>query len=219
MIRLYKHSVVPQSLIGQNSWKSDDVNSQLKTDQHSKCYLCERKLITDFQVEHLKCRKNHAHLAYCWENLFWSCDYCNKKKSDLFDNILNPVENNIEDLIYQKIDFPKSYVEFHCQDPNSEKGETTVQLLSRIFNGSNRMRTIREQHFYDYAKSRITLFQKMVLSWLKNYSAAERDAIIEELDINAEFLGFKYWIIRSNSKLLSEFSNYIVWNKSNNDNN
>ncbi|MDE5880717.1 MAG: HNH endonuclease [Muribaculaceae bacterium] len=213
MIRIFKHPVVPQSLVGQVSWNGNDVNSQLMSDQHCKCYLCERRLVTDFQVEHLKCRKNHSYLAYVWDNLFWSCDYCNKKKSDSFDNILNPTENDIENLIYQKFDFPKSFAEFRYEGPYSDKGETTIQLLSKIFNGSHRMRTIREQQIYDYAKSRITSFQEMVLSWMKNNSEAERSAIIEELDINSEFLGFKYWIIRSNSKLLYEFGNYIVWNK------
>jgi hypothetical protein len=61
--------------------------------------------------------------------------------------------------------------------------------------------------------SRITSFQEKTLSWLKTKSNEAEAAVIEELDIKSEFLGFKYWIIKSNESLLNAFGKYIVWHK------
>lgn len=215
MIRIYKSTELPASLSRKTSWISEDVNAQLKKDQHGKCYLCERRIITDFQVEHLKSRTNNPDIAYKWSNLLWACSHCNQKKSDSFDDILNPIEYDVESSIFQKIDFPNSVAVFQAKGNETKDCDILIRLLERIFNGTRRIRTIREQQLYDYAKSRITSFQEMVISWLRGRTEESRKSIIEELDIKSEFLGFKYWIIRSNPLLLSEFRNHILWNKIN----
>ncbi|MCM1450716.1 MAG: hypothetical protein NC102_00445 [Clostridium sp.] len=213
MIRIQKHKQAPVSLSKQSSWTEDDVIGQLKKDQYGKCYLCERVQITDFQVEHYKSRKNFPALTYEWTNLYWGCSYCNGKKSSSFDNLLNPVDENIEDLIYQSFDFPNAKALFNNLETTTNQIDSTIALLTKVFNGNNGLRTIREQQFYDYAMSRITSFQEKTLSWLKTKSDEFESAIIEELDISSEFLGFKYWIIKSNETLLKTFGQYIIWHK------
>ena len=152
MIRVYKNPVAPPSLPKKLSWNHDDVVAQLREDQHCKCYLCERKLITDFQVDHLQSRHNFPRLIYEWSNLFLCCFYCNCKKSDHFDNILNPALTDIEDLITQKMDFPNAKAVFTNPGTPSPQTAETIKLLSRIFNGTTGIRNIREpeleSHFY-----------------------------------------------------------------------
>lgn len=213
MIRIFKHPVIPESLLRRVAWNGEDVVGQLMSDQQGKCYLCERKCITDFQIEHFHSRSHNDRLTFEWRNLFCSCGYCNGKKSSSFDNILNPLEHNVEEIIRQNFDFPNSKVIFSHTGENTEEKQSTISLLDRIFNGSGRFRTVREQNQYDYAKSKITSFQSLVLSWLTSRSDDKRKAIVEELAITAEFLGFKYWIIQSNDQLLAEFGDYIKWNK------
>lgn len=213
MIRVFKHSQSPESLARNASWTGEDVIDRLQADQHGKCYLCERIQITDFQIEHHKSRHNFPALAYEWTNLYWSCNYCNGKKSSSFDNLLNPASTNVEDLIHQSFDFPNTKAVFTSTEAPSEQVESTISLLDKIFNGTNRIRTKREQRFYDYAISKITSFQNMVADWLWDSSRENEDAIIEELDVKSEFLGFKYWIIKSNESLLETFGKHIVWNK------
>lgn len=213
MIRVYKHNQIPESLSKGTSWAGEDVIEQLSADQNGKCYLCERIQITDFQVEHHKSRINFPALTFDWSNLFWVCNYCNGKKLSFFDDLLNPAENNIEDLIHQYFDFPNAKVVFSSTDTPSPQVANTITLLTRIFNGTNRMRTKREQRFYDYSISKITSFQKLVADWLNDNSKEIEEAIIEELNIKVEFLGFKYWIIRSNESLLKTFGKYISWNR------
>lgn len=214
MIRIYKHPDAPKSLAKGTSWSEEDVESQLKADQHGKCYLCERKLIADFQVEHHQSRTNHPDLTYKWSNLFWSCNYCNGKKSASYDNMVNPTEENVEELIEQRFDFPKSKVVFNSTSTTSISSiDSTIELLGKIFNGSGKIRKIREQQFYDYAKSKVTSFQDMVLTWLNKPTEELKNAIKEQLDIESEFFGFKYWIIKSNKQLEEDFSEHIKWNK------
>lgn len=213
MIRLYKHPYPPASLSGKTSWRGDDVISRLAADQHGKCYLCERFRDTDYHVEHLRNKERYPGLACEWSNLFWSCSYCNEKKHNLFDNLLNPADNDIEDIIYQAIDFPNSKAVFAPVTPPDPAVEDTVALLYRIFNGTKNMRNFKEERFYSYAKSRITSFQKMALDWLRDEDPATERCIIRELDVKAEFLGFKYWIIRSNPGLLAAFGPHTLWNR------
>lgn len=213
MIRVYKHAAVPESLANKTSWTGEDVICQLKTDQHGKCYLCERHRITDFQVEHHRSRSNYPNLKFDWSNLFLCCSYCNGKKSSSFDNLLNPACDNIEEIIQQSFDFPNAKAVFSNTSGPTASVKATISFLERVFNGTNKMRTIREQQFYDYAISKITSFQEMVISWLGNPNEDTRKAIVEELDITSEFLGFKYWIIKSNKALSATFGEYIKWNK------
>ncbi|MDE7081701.1 MAG: TIGR02646 family protein [Muribaculaceae bacterium] len=213
MIRVYKHNEAPNSLLRHISWTEEDVINRLQADQHGKCYLCERIRFTDFQVEHLKSRSNFPALAYEWSNLFWSCSYCNAKKLASFDNILNPAQQNVEELIHQSFDFPNTKAIFSTTAESTEQSTATIKILERLFNGTNRIRTIREQRFYEYAMSKITSFQNMVTDWLNDSSKENEHAIIEELSVTSEFLGFKYWIIKSNEHLLMTFGKYIIWNK------
>lgn len=212
MIRVYKNPVAPPSLPKKLSWNHDDVVAQLREDQHCKCYLCERKLITDFQVDHLQSRHNFPRLIYEWSNLFLCCFYCNCKKSDHFDNILNPALTDIEDLITQKMDFPNAKAVFTNPGTPSPQTAETIKLLSRIFNGTTGIRNIREQAFYDYAKSKISDFQTLLLDWLETESPEAEQAIIEELNPSAEFCAFKRSLILSTPHLRTRFARHIRLN-------
>ena len=90
MIRIAKSKEIPTSLISTRKYNGEDVKEQLLKDQHGKCYICERKLETDFEIEHLRAQSLHPELRQSWANLHLSCGYCNKKKSGDFNNILNP---------------------------------------------------------------------------------------------------------------------------------
>ena len=99
MIRVHKSPQAPSSLLSTSNYDGEDVKRLLNEDQHSKCYICERHRVTDFEIEHYKSQKYYSDLIRVWDNLFMGCGYCNRKKSNKFDNILNPIDNNIEDII------------------------------------------------------------------------------------------------------------------------
>lgn len=213
MIRVHKSSVAPASLASKTKYDGRDVLEQLEAYAHGKCYLCERRLIADFEVEHLKSRKNHAGLTYDWNNLLWVCGYCNRKKGDNYDDILNPVTVDIEDEISQVVDFVNKKVVFVATGISTPQHEQTIKLLSIIFNGQKSLRTKREQNFYNYVASRLSTFQTLIVEWLKNPCEETRAPIIEELSIESDLLGLKYWIVKSNPSVEKEFCKYMVWNK------
>lgn len=59
MIRVQKCEQAPKSLKSTRAYDGEDVKQQLLTDQHAKCYLCERILSTDFQIEHLRSQQHY----------------------------------------------------------------------------------------------------------------------------------------------------------------
>ena len=62
MIRIKKSLCAPASLSTSKQYDGEDVKEQLMKDQHEKCYICERKLVTDFEIEHFKSASNYPHL-------------------------------------------------------------------------------------------------------------------------------------------------------------
>lgn len=212
MIRVAKNRVAPESLSRTKAYDGEDVKKQLHADQHGKCYICERILHTDFQVEHLRSRENFPDKAQDWDNLFLSCTYCNLKKLNKYDDILNPAKEDIECKIRQEIDFSEKSARFTATD-NGPATARTVEFLSRIYNGTSRCRKLKEELFFKEVLADINNFSKLILDYILDSSEVNENSVRNELHISKENLGFKYWIIQSDKKLHEVFSNDIVWNK------
>lgn len=214
MIREYKHKSAPASLAAQIKYDGQDVLDQLFADQHDKCYLCEMKVKQFYQVEHLKSQEHFEELKFNWTNLLLSDGYCNGKKKENFDDILNPNQVNIEDVIEQRIDSINRTALFVSSD-TSIPTQQTIKLLNRIFNGtySPKLRKKREEEFYKEVEQKFNAFNKIVLDYLTNPNLQTENAVREELAIDKELLGFKYWVIKDTPKLLAVFANDIIWNK------
>ena len=212
MIRVAKTNTVPRSLLLTKSYDGEDVKRQLFTDQHGKCYLCERKVTTDFQIEHLKSQENYPMLKNEWTNLLLSCDYCNPKKGNRFDVILNPLECNIEEMIEQYIDFNSKTVIFESEI-DSEQVRKTISLLNLIFNGSSKLKKFKESRFYEEVEGIINRFIQKINIYKLNPSPFYEKVIRQELSMDRELLGFKYWIVKNDAVLSETFANDIIWNK------
>lgn len=212
MIRLIKSTSVPSSLETSSAYDREDVKQQLLEEQHEKCYLCERKLETDFQIEHFKSQQGYPQLKNKWTNLLLACGYCNQKKSNDFDNILNPLEDNIEEEISQHIDFKERKAVFTSSIENAEH-RNTIKLLELIFNGSKRMRKIKEERFFNHVVSALNEFMRFTNQYLLHPNGENENLVRSQLSMDKEFLGFKYWIIKDNPILMEKFGNDIRWNK------
>lgn len=211
MIRERKSENVPSSLLTTSQYDGEDVKAQLLEDLHEKCYICERKLGTDFEIEHFKSKNNYPELRQEWTNLFLACGYCNKKKSSSFDDNLYPLDTNIENEIEQRIDFSRNKASF-VTTINDVTHQNTVRMLHVFYNGKKKMRVIKEERFFDEAKQKMNRFLEKVNTFLMEPTPANRALVAAELSIEQEMLGFKYWVIRDNH-LEAEFKDEIVWNK------
>lgn len=213
MIRVRKSTNAPTSLSTTKQYNGEDVYAQLMEDQHEKCYICERKLVTDYEVEHLKSENNHPELVQEWTNLFLACGYCNRRKSDLFDDNVYPLTTDVEEEISQRIDFGKNKAVF-ITSVTDVQHDNTVRMLNLFYNGKGgkKLRNLKEERFFNYAKQKVIGFMKIVNDYLVNPTENNRNVVTEELGIDKELLGFKYWIICDNH-LDSDFKNNIIWNK------
>lgn len=211
MIRVYKHKEAPASLASQTQYDGEDVKRQLLVDQHRKCYLCERILVTDFEVEHLQSQKDNEHLKYDWNNLFLSCSYCNRKKSNLFSLMYSPSLNNVEDEVIHKIHFASKVVEFSVTATKPDIDKLAV-LLTRIYNGSGIGRKIKEELFFEDFISKMSAFQSLLFEYKLDQTEKLKLAIEQELSIEKELLAFKLQMLRE-SGLLEDFKAHVVWNK------
>ena len=147
MIRERKNENVPSSLLTTSQYDGEDVKGQLLEDQHEKCYICERKLSTDFEIEHFKSKNNYPELRQERTNLFLACGYCNKKKSSSFDDNLYPLDTNIEDEIEQRIDFSSNKASF-VTTIDDVPYQNKVRMLHVFYNGKQKMSFIKEERFF-----------------------------------------------------------------------
>ena len=69
------------------SYNTEHVNQALQEVFHGKCYICENKEATSYQIEHLIPHRGDKKLKYDWNNLFWVCAHCNNIKSDKYEKI------------------------------------------------------------------------------------------------------------------------------------
>lgn len=210
MIRICKNTDKPKTL--DRSYNTDEVCKQLLVDQNDKCYLCERHLTTDYQVEHFKSRANNEGLIQKWENLFVACGYCNNKKSNKYDDILDPTFHNVEAIIKHSNDFVNQKVIF-SSDIDSSEILSTIGLLNILFNGKLPYRNCREQRFYDEFVQKMNFFSYAVDEYIAGKKEEYYPIIKELLDIHSEYLGFKYAIIHNSNLLKCDFGNLTIWNK------
>lgn len=71
------------------TYNTPEVNAALVEMFHGKCYICENKRASSFQIEHLRPHKSNVDLKYDWNNLFWSCAHCNNLKNAGYEPILD----------------------------------------------------------------------------------------------------------------------------------
>jgi hypothetical protein len=209
MIKLYKCPNRPQGL--DKAYSHDEVCKQLLADQNDKCYLCEMKVVTDYEVDHFIPRSVAPHLEREWDNLLLACRYCNHKKSAMV-SLLNPLITDVEDILLHTNDFGNKRVLFISSDPSARTLET-IKLLSSIFNGKNRLRTIKEERFYEEYLRKITFFLTVVNRYLTAPEQQYKKVIIEQLDVKSELLAFKYAIINGHPALKQTFGAMMKWNK------
>ena len=137
-------------------YRHKEVKAALKRAQHGKCCYCEGKFEAHAggDIEHyrpkgsIKQRRDsdrlypgYFWLAYTWENLYWSCQTCNRSKSDLF-----PLQNdqqrarsstdNLENEIPLILDpggskNPRCHIKFRDEIAvsNTDSGKTTIEVV------------------------------------------------------------------------------------------
>ncbi|WP_421919250.1 hypothetical protein [Marinifilum sp.] len=212
MIRVFKQEEVPASLQkdGCNKHDGQDVQDALYEDQYNKCYLSEQYVGKDSEIEHLRPQALFPGLKYEWTNLFLVSPYCNGRKENSLV-LLDPTQHNIEDIIEQRLNIGTKNLEFVSIETGKELADT-IALLDKLHNGKKGLRDRKTKAFYDDVEFAVSNFLRLLNKYKENPSDQNRLLVSESLQINKEFLGLKYWMIKDNG-FEEQFQNEIIWNK------
>ena len=119
---------------------TDEVVEALQEIFHHKCYICENKHSTEWEVEHLIPHGDNLDLKFDWNNLFWACGHCNHIKGKKFTPILNCTEVEVDEIIsFRKIGYfgTDESLKFEKADHsiNNKEIQMTCKLLKRVYYG------------------------------------------------------------------------------------
>lgn len=117
------------------------VKPELEACHHGKCCYCETPLDANSEVEHWRPKSKYYWLAYSWDNLLYSCSFCNKKKLHQFP-LADPAARathhgmSIDDETPEILKpdggkDPRDHIEFHGDRPEGRTplGRKTIEVL------------------------------------------------------------------------------------------
>ena len=197
------------------TYNTPAVNRALYEIFHGKCYLCENKEGSSYQIEHLKAHKNEDDLKYSWKNLFWVCAHCNNVKLDKYDNILDCTVENVDDVIaFRKSGYfgKEERLEFEALD-NREETKTTILLLENVYYGKTPQKEFESKILRKRLRKELSNFKELVREYKEADGETKEDLEIllkRELKSSSEFAAFKRWLIKDNMEYYSELMAYVI---------
>jgi len=129
-----KKSAAPASV----DWKNIEIRNQIKTDFFEICYVCERHVPIDYEIDHFCPQLYFKERENDWGNLYYICQKCNKIKpkdanSTTETQILDCCHDDVESIIQlfydettKRIEIPINTNYLHL----ASKANNTVHLLS-----------------------------------------------------------------------------------------
>lgn len=197
-----------------SSYNTPEVNAALSEIFYGKCYICENKQITSFQIEHLRPHRGNVDLKYDWENLFLSCAHCNNSKLDKFDPILDCTKEDIEaSIAFRKIGYfgTEEELVFEALDMREET-LNTKRLLREVYYGSTPQKTMEAKILRRTLRKELSKFKEYVREYQEAEGEEKEDLgclLKRQLSDRSPFAAFKRWLIRDNQKAYPELREYL----------
>ncbi|MCD8021985.1 MAG: HNH endonuclease [Lachnospiraceae bacterium] len=197
-----------------STYNTPEVNAALQEMFHGKCYLCENKEVTSYQIEHLIPYRGNNDLKYDWNNLFLSCAHCNNTKLDQYAPILDCTSDNVEQTIaFRKKGYFGIEEKFTFEELDSRiETKNTVALLSEVYYGSTPQKKMEATILRRILRKELSRFKEYVREYQEAESEDKEDlrCLIErELGDSSPFAAFKRWLIRDNKDTYPELLEYI----------
>lgn len=197
-----------------STYNTPEVNAALQEMFHGKCYICENKQITSYQIEHLYPHHQNMDLKYDWNNLFLACAHCNNIKLGKYDPILNCTEENIEELIaFRKKGYFGTEEEllFEILDFREET-INTQKLLYEVYYGSTPQKKMEAKILRRVLRKELAKFKEYVREYQEAEDEEKEDMkclLRRQLEDGSPFAAFKRWLIRDNKETYPELFSYI----------
>ncbi len=196
------------------SYNTPEVNAALREMFHGKCYICENKQITSYQIEHLVSHRGNADLKYDWNNLFLACAHCNNTKLDKYEPIIDCTKENVEALIaFRRTGYfgTDEKLLFEKLDDRIEV-ENTIKLLQEVYYGSTPQKKMESTILRRMLRKELSAFKEYVREYHEAEDEEKEDLkylLQKELRDSSPFATFKRWLIRDNREVYAELLGYI----------
>ena len=196
------------------SYNTPEVNAALREMFHGKCYICENKQITSYQIEHLVSHRGNADLKYDWNNLFLACAHCNNTKLDKYEPIIDCTKENVEALIaFRRTGYfgTDEKLLFEKLDDRIEV-ENTIKLLQEVYYGSTPQKKMESTILRRMLRKELSAFKEYVREYHDAEDEEKEDLkylLQKELRDSSPFAAFKRWLIRDNREVYAELLGYI----------
>ncbi len=196
------------------SYNTPEVNAALREMFHGKCYICENKQITSYQIEHLVSHRGNADLKYDWNNLFLACAHCNNTKLDKYEPIIDCTKENVEALIaFRRTGYfgTDEKLLFEKLDDRIEV-ENTIKLLQEVYYGSTPQKKMESTILRRMLRKEFSAFKEYVREYHEAEDEEKEDLkylLQKELRDSSPFAAFKRWLIRDNREVYAELLGYI----------
>lgn len=123
---LKKRHLSPTSRPPSSQYRHVEIRETLAAMGFRKCFYCERKIAdSEGEVDHVMEVVERPDLAFEWENLYWSCRECNRKKQP---NARIPVADCLDPC--NSLDSPEEHLSFEDEyirpQHGSFKGSQTI---------------------------------------------------------------------------------------------
>ena len=195
-------------------YNTPEVNRALYRIFYGKCYICENKGGSSYQIEHLKAHKGNNDLKYDWNNLFWVCAHCNNIKLGKYDNILDCTSEDVDNAIaFRKKGYfgKEETLEFEALDSRMET-EATILLLKNVYYGKTPQKQIEAKILRKRLRKELSKFKELVREYKEAEGVDKEDLELllkRELKNSSEFTAFKRWLIKDNQEYYFELLQYI----------
>lgn len=209
MIKVERTPTPPASLAIEKrkvsgNYQTEDVVTRLRSDFRDKCYLCERKPVSDINIE--QPHKGNVDLKFDWDNLFYSCSHCNSvKNKEKYDNqILDCCREDPEQFLYHHFDGENVSVTPIEEDCTNNRILLTAELITACFESTHpAIRTIQcEVRLNELRITMLTLYKKLN-EYSKNPQGRAICSLRGMLDRSYKFAGFTRTICTVASEGLS----------------
>lgn len=196
-----------------SSYNTENVNMALRDIFHGKCYICENKKATSYQIEHLIPYKGNIDLKYKWDNLFWVCAHCNNIKLDKYNPIIDCTKEDVETLIaFRKEGYFGEQEELVFTPlKESKEVENTIELLYDAYYGTTLQKKMEAKILRKLLRENLSMFKNYVREYYEAEGSEKEDLELllkRELRDSSEFTAFKRWLIYDNERY-SELKN--IW--------
>lgn len=200
------------------NYRHQSVVDRIKSNFNNKCYLCEIKESTSINIEHFIPHRGSEELKYKWSNLYFACSHCNGIKGHRYDNILDPLNDDVESFINCRMDavpMAKVIIERNSSD---EKVVNTVNLLDEIYNKCSETAGVRTAESINLRKKLLKELRSFQDSLFVYYDEDELDEdrekarkqIIKHLRSRSEFTAFKRCLVKEKEIIYDEFKDEFI---------